>query len=354
MPMSRLKREPDVPIEDLIFRLKQIFASGLYGPTDMLEAVHALGLDSTAEGQTWLAELEREVVLAAPIKAATASGIARVQLIRLLSVDPETCRFFATLGQRSGSVERITLRQVQLLAPRWERDGSPRADRQTRLATALVPWAAAPGQGAVDVELEVSAFLVGRHLPWPWLARMTVGAFTWFVDSVAPGLLATVGGSGVIDPAWRDSPPKPSDLPKLLERYWDDEDQPRLVEDRTFGPLHFSRGQSTARARAELAYLVAEVKEYLAELERPTAPAGALVDKRRPVVIRNVTWLYRHEVEGVSLKALAATEFDDSDRHADVRRGIATAHQLLAKRPYKHPVLTLDAYEANLTGVWGD
>jgi hypothetical protein len=353
--MSRLRREPVASVQDLIFRLKQILASSLYGPSDLIEALHALGIESTTDGQIWLAELEQEVVLASPIKAATASGIARVQLIRLLSVDAETRRLFADLGQRSGAIQRIVLRHLRAASERWAREYGPRSGWEERLGAALAPWAAEPGGEFVDIEREITAFLAGRHLPWPWLARMTVGAFTWYVDSVVPGLLATIGEPGVVDPAWRDAPPTPSDLPVLMERFWDDDDQPRLAEDRTFGPLHLWLGLSTVNARSELHQFVAEVEEYLHVLERPTAPVGALVDKRRPIVIRNVTWLYRHEVLDVSLKALASEEFDDSQRHADVRRGIATAHRLLARRPYQQPILTLDAYEARrLTGVWGD
>ena len=353
--MSGLQRDPVASTEDLIFRLKQLLTTGLYGPSDLIEALHALGVESTAEGQIWLAELQREVVLSAPIRAATASGIARVQLIRHLSVDPETRRFFAALGQRSGAIQRIVLREVQQAAVRWAfEEHTPRPGWQERLAEALVPWAPTPDDAAVDIQNEITAFLAGRHLPWPWLARMTVGAFTWYVDSVVPGLLATIGESGVVDPAWIDRPPTPRDLPQVREEHWDDEDQPRLPANRSFGPLDLTLGQSTAGARRDLASFVALVEEYLAEIERPAAPVGPALVKRRPVVTRNVTWLYRHQVLGISLKALAVAEYGDSQRHADVRRGIQGAHRLLAVRPFEQPVLTLDAYAASRMGIWGD
>jgi hypothetical protein len=351
--MSDPGAKPDAPIEDSVIRFKQIVATGYYGPRDLIEAVHALGVDRTAEGQVWLAELEREAVLDEPIEAATASGIARAQLIRLVCTDTAIRRLFAELGHRSGSIHRITLRHEQHptlmrrdrelgLVPGWEE----------RLAAAVSPWAVEPGDGqAVDIEREIATFLADRHLLWPWLARATVGAFTWYVDSVVTRLLRAMGGPWVNNEALSAAPPKPTDLPGLLESYWNDEDGPRLPEDRAFGPIRLFRNDSIGLARSRVESYLQEVAAYLVEVAQAAAPVGVIVDKRRPTVIRNVTWLFRHEVLGVSLKALAVEEFGDPDRHADVRRGIKTAHGLLAELPYSHPILPLDEYEAGRVGI---
>jgi hypothetical protein len=350
--MSESGSEPNQPIVDMLVRLKELAASDRLDPRTLIEGVHAFDLDKTADGQDWLAELEREVVLRKPIESATASGIARAQLIRLLSTDPATRRLFADLGHRSGTIHRITLRREELPAQiRIDRELGLPPGWEERLAAAVSPWAVEPEWSPVDIEDEITAFLIGRHLPWPWLAHLTVGAFTWYVDNVVTRLLRVRGEIWVEDRPIRDPLPKPTDLPALDEWYWNDGDGPRLPEDRTFGPVRLNRNDSIELARSRVNSYVRQIEEYLAEVAQATAPVGAFVDKRRPTVIRNVGWLFRHEVLGVSLKALAVEEFYDPDRHADVRRGIRTAHRLLAKLPYSRPILPLDEYEAGRIGI---
>ncbi|MGD0123641.1 MAG: hypothetical protein ABSC46_13945 [Candidatus Limnocylindrales bacterium] len=352
------------PTEDYVIALKALAATGVYDPSTLIEGVHALGLDRTADGRVWLAELERAVVLQKPIEAATASGIARAQLIRLLSTDHATRRLFAELGHHSGAVHRITLRHEKLpsqmrrdrelgLVPGWEE----------RLAAAVAPWAVRPSAGpAVDFEREIAGFLADRHLPWPWLARATVGAFTWYVDSVVSQLLRAMGET------WAkkrpsDPTPTPADLPALDEWYCNDGDGPRLPADRAFGPIRLYRNDSIELARSRVRSWVREIETYFADVAQAAAPVGAIVDKRRPTVIRNVTWFYRNEVEGASIVALTRAEFAAGEtdagrrrsivdaRRKDVHDGIAAARALLADHPYPPPILPLAEYEAGRVGI---
>jgi hypothetical protein len=358
--VSDSREAQDKPIEDWITRLKHLFATGQFGPSDLIEAVHALRVDETEEGQVWLDELERAAMLDEPIRAATASGIARARLIRLLSVDPETRRLFAGLGHRSGAIQRITLHNERLPSQlRMDREAGLVPGWEERLAAAVAPWAVAPDDGpAVDIEREITAFVAGRHLPWPWLARATVGAFTWYVDSVVTGLLRTIGDPVTSERVSRDRPSTPADLPILREWYWNDDDGPRLPADREFGPIRLHRGDTIGLAQQRVATYVREVAAYLVQVATAAAPIGVVVDKRRQTVVRNVTWFYRHEVQGKSVKSLARAEFapgeppsDHRDaivdsRRKDVRDGINAARALLAEHPFPQPVLMLDEYEA--------
>jgi hypothetical protein len=362
--MSEPGAEPNQPIDDLLVRLKELAASRRLDPRTLIEGVHDLELDETADGQAWLAELEREVVLQKPIEAASASGIARAQLIRLLSTDPATRRFFAGLGYRSGAIQRITLRREELPSQmRRDRDLGLPPGWEERLAAAVAPWVVAPVGPAVDIEHEIAVFLTGRRLTWPWLARLTVGAFTWYVDNVVTRLLRVVGEIWAEDRPLRDSLPTPADLPALDEWYWNDADGPRLPADKGFGPIRLYRNDSIELATSRVRSSVHQIEEYLAEVAQAAAPVGAIVDKRRPAIIRNVTWLYRSEVEGTSIAALARAEFAASEpdparrdeivdkRRKDVSDGIVAARKLLAGHPYPPPILTLAEYEANRIGI---
>jgi hypothetical protein len=362
--MSDPGAEPNQPNGDLLARLKQLAVSDRLDPRTLIEGVHAFDLDKTADGQAWLAELERAVVLDKPIEATTASGIARAQLIRLVSSDPATRRFFADLGHRSGAIHRVTLRREKLpslvrsdrelgLPPGWEE----------RLAAAVAPWVVEATPRAVDIEHEITAFLTSRHLPWPWLATSTVGAFTWYVDNVVTRLLRVGGETWAEDRPLKAPLPKPTDLPALEEWYWNDDDGPRLPEDRAFGPIHLNRNESIELALSRVDSYVRQIEEYLAEVAQAAALVGVNVDKRRPKVIRNVTWFYRNEVEGASIAALARAEFAAGEadpgrrdeivheRRKDVSDGIVAARKLLAAHPYPRPILTLAEYEASRIGI---
>jgi hypothetical protein len=362
--MSKPGADPNQPIVDLLARLKQLAATDRLDPRTLIEGVHAFDLDKTADGQAWLAELEREVALQKPIEAATASGIARAQLIRLVSSDPATRRFFADLGHRSGAIHRVTLRRENLPAQlRRDRELLLPPGWEERLAAAVAPWVVEPTAPAVDIEHEITVFLTSRHLPWPWLASLTVGAFTWYVDNVVTRLLRVRAETWAEDRPLKAPLPKPADLPALEEWYWNDAEGPRLPTDKAFGPIHLYRNDSIELARRRVRFLVGQIEDYLAEVARAAKHPGAIVDKRRPTVIRNVTWLYRNEVDGTSIAALARAEFaagetDVSRRDAivdarrkDVYDGIAAARDLLADHPYPPPILTLAEYEAGRVGI---
>jgi hypothetical protein len=357
--MSEPDAEPNQPIVDLLARLKQLAATNRLDPQMLIEGVHALGLDRTAAGRAWLVDLERAAVLSQPIEAATASGIARAQLIRLLSTDAATRRLFAELGHRSDAIHRITLNREKLPSQmRSDRELGHVPGWEERLAAAVAPWAVDPdGGSAINIEGEIRAFLAGRHLPWPWLARATHGAFTWYVNSVVTELSRAMGQAWDMNPP-REPTPTPTELPALDETYWNDDDGPRLPEDRTFGPIRLHRNDSIGQARGVVGSYVRQIEEYLTEVAQAAAPVGVNVDRRRPTVIRNVTWFYENEVKGTSIAALAKAEFAASEsdpglrdeivdrRRKDVSDGIAAARKLLADHPYPRPILTLAEYEA--------
>jgi hypothetical protein len=360
--MSEPGAEPNQHVDDLLARLKQLAATDRLDPRTLIEGVHAFYLDKTADGQAWLAELERAVLLDKPIEAATASGIARAQLIRLLSTDAATRRLFAGLGQRSGAIHRITLHREELPSQvRSDRELGLPAGWEERLAAAVTPWLVDPAGLAIDIEHEIAAFLIDRHLPWPWLARLTFGAFTWYVDNVVTRLLRVRGETWAQSP--RDPLPKPIDLPALEEWYWNDADGPRLPADRAFGPISFLRNDSIELARSRVRSMLAQIEEYFAEVAQAAAPVGANVDRRRPTIIRNVTWLYQNAVEGTSIVALTRAEFatEETDasrrdeivdaRRKDIHDGIASARKLLAGHPFPPPIITLAEYEAHRVGI---
>ena len=366
--MSDPDPETDESVAGFVARLKQILAAEPAQPRAMIYSLGLRKLDGSPEIQAFMEELRQQAVLDDRIKAFTASGVARAQLIWLLSVDRPTRQFFAELGHRSGAIHRIALREAQLpsqlsrerelgLVPGW----------QDRLHVVIAPWAVASDDGqTIDIEREITIFLAGRHLPWLWLARATVGAFTWYVDAIVTQLLGAVGGSWVNDLKPGDPVPflhEPTDPPALDESYWDDPDVPRLSEDREFGPIRFLRGDTVRSARQRMQSHIAEIEAYLAEVETAAEPMGAFLDKRRQKVMRNVAWLFRHEVEGSSIAALARAEFaaGESDpgrrdeivdkRRKDVSDGIAAARKLLADHPYPRPILTLAEYEAGRYGI---
>ena len=302
----------------------------------------------------------------ADLVATTAPGIAQEHLIRLVAADVAVRRFFGELGHRSGVVQRNTIRLGQVAFERrfYQELGVPDPD-YPQFLEALNAWArmasgdsSEPVMTNAEIETEIGRFLADRHLPWPWLSRSTIGAFTWHVDALVRSMVGLIGdalgGRGL--PA--DSAAKPTDLPVLEFWYWNEADGPRLPTDRVFPGVHLYRGDTFELARARVQSHVDEVERFLATIEGPAVPLGRKPDKRRAKIVRDVGWFYRNAVEGTPKAALAKEAFGADepdpkkhvalarDRNKDVRDGIATAKRLLAGHPFEQPILTLDEYEA--------
>jgi len=297
--------------------------------------------------------------------AQTGAGIARVRLFALLSEHEPLRRFFADLGRRSGVVERNAIRIEQSPYERrtYRAMGIPDPG-YGRFLAALEPWhpepagdePAAPMSNA-EVEAEIAAFMAGLGLPWPWLARAAIGAFTWYLTDVVEQLVWTEGSIWNPEDTWTSPPPTPADPPLIQDWYWNETERPRVAEYKAFPPFYVHRGDSVALARTRLAEYVEEAELYLQSVEDPLVPLGPKPNKRRQTIIRNVDWLFRNLVQHETLSALALAEFAspaaDPDtragvldsRRKDVRQGIDSARRLLRERPHIQPILTLDEYE---------
>lgn len=346
--IRRAAAEHGVRVETLLVELRQI----------------AFALDDHGDG--WLPEIEQAFLAELPFESASAPGIAQEMLIRLLSLDHQLRRFFSDLAHRSGAILRNVLRLERAPSERQTYRAMGMLQRHdARVREAIRPWMIDPssdpeerGLSNAEIGEQIAAFLERRSLPWPWLARATVGAFTWYVDDVATAIVHAGGDPYRPDDVPAEPPPVPADLPALPVWLWNESDRPRLPADKVFTAIHLFRGDTIEMARNRVRSYVEEVERYVQSIMQPAVRPGAKPDKRRETIARNVTWYYRRQVQGLSVGAIARAEFGLTETNArvraaivasrskDVRDAIKAARMLLAIRPFEQPILTLDEYEA--------
>jgi hypothetical protein len=346
--IRRAAAEQGVDVETLLVELRQI----------------AFAQDNHGEGR--LPEIEQVFLAELPFEAASAPGIAQEMLIRLLSRDHKLLRFFSDLAHRSGAIPRNVLRLERAPSERQiYREIGMLQRHDARVREAIRPWMIDPSsdleeRGIPNAEIgeQIAAFLERRSLPWPWLARATFGAFTWYVHDVATAIIQAGGDPYRPDDVPTEPPPVPADLSILPVWMWNSSDRPRVPENKVFTAIHLFRGDTIEDARARVHSYVEAVERYLESIAQPAIPPGAKPDKRRETITRNVMWFYKRRVEGKSVASIARAEFARTESNArvrtaivasrskDVRDGITAAERLLATRPFDQPILTLDEYEA--------
>ena len=344
-------------VASLLGQIKDAAAEHKLSPAEYLDLLREQALEDKGSAD-WLPPLEEALALDTAPVATTASGIAQECLLRLLATNQRLRRFFADLARRSGAVHRNAIR---LEASAYERVAAremgfnPARRAYDQFLTSLAPWRVDPGMTNSEIEGAIGVFLGGRGLPWAWLKRATVGAFTWYVNDLVTEFWTTdIWSRETMRPP---RTPLPDDLPTLEFWYWNEADLPTVTEDKSFPGIHIYRGDTMAEARASVQAHVEEVERYLATLERPSRALGAKPNKRRETILRNVAWFYRHVVEGKPILSLARAAFGASeqitlvaeavayDRRKDVRDGIRSARRLLEARPFEQPILSLDEYE---------
>jgi len=352
--------------DELVAEIRRAAAEHGVRVETLLVELRRVAFEQDDHGDGWLPEIDQALVAKLPFEAASAPGIAQEMLIRLASLDHQVRRFFSDLARRSGAIPRNVLRLERAPSENQTyRDMGMLQRHDARVREAIRPWMIDPSsdfeeRGLTNAEIgeQIAAFLDTHGLPWPWLARATVGAFTWYVDDVATAIIRAGGDPYRPDDMPTEPRPVPADLPVLPVWMWNASDRPRVPEDKVFTPIRLLRGDTIDDARARVRSYVEAVERYLESIAQPAIPPGAKPDKRRETITRNVTWFYNRRVEGMSVGSIARAEFATTEsntrvrtaivasRSKDVRDGITAAERLLATRPFEQPILTLDEYEA--------
>jgi len=203
--------------DELVAEIRRAAAEQGVRVETLLVELRRVAFEQDDHGDGWLPEIDQALVAKLPFEAASAPGIAQEMLIRLLSRDHQLLRFFSDLAHRSGAIPRNVLRLERAPSERQTyREIGMLQRHDARVREAIRPWMIDPssdleerGLSNAEIGEQIAAFLDVRGLPWPWLARATVGAFTWYVNDVATAIIRAGGDPYRPDDVPTEPPPVP-------------------------------------------------------------------------------------------------------------------------------------------------